>query len=103
MQLRAQSASYAADAVVQRTTTTSYTADAWITGTGSGAFTADAAYAVHEETDKGTLAEGKLADFIVISDDIMRIAPEKIPHIEVLATVLGGEIVYDKKGFAANR
>lgn len=67
------------------------------------AFTIDAAYAVHEETSRGTLTEGKLADFVVLSDDIMSISPEAIPHIKVLATVLGGEIVYDKEGFTGKR
>lgn len=67
------------------------------------AFTADAAYAVHEEDIKGALARGKLADFIVLSDDVMSIAPEAIPRIKVLATVLGGEIVYDAAGFGARQ
>jgi predicted amidohydrolase YtcJ len=58
------------------------------------AFTVDAAYAAHQEHERGMLAKGFLADFIILSEDIMKTAPERIPGIKVLATVLGGEIVY---------
>ncbi|UCF07011.1 MAG: amidohydrolase [bacterium] len=59
------------------------------------AFSIDAAYAAHEEDLRGTITPGKLADFIVLSEDIMRIEPERIPDIRVLATILGGEIVFE--------
>ncbi len=58
------------------------------------AFTIDAAYAARLEDDRGTLSRGKLADFIVLSHDIMTIEPSLIPDVDVLMTVLGGEIVY---------
>ncbi|MBN2071791.1 MAG: amidohydrolase [Candidatus Krumholzibacteriota bacterium] len=58
------------------------------------AFTLDAAWAVHQEEDRGSIEKGKLADFVVLSEDIMKIEPELIPRIEVVATVIGGEIVY---------
>lgn len=58
------------------------------------AFTIDAAWAVHQEKLRGSIEEGKLADFVVLSDDIMEIEPEKIPGIKVLATVLGGRIEF---------
>ena len=64
-----------------------------------GAFTRDAAYAVHAEDVAGSLAPGKLADFIILSDDIFSVNPGKIPLIRVLATVLGGEIVYRSDTF----
>jgi predicted amidohydrolase YtcJ len=52
------------------------------------------AYAAFEESDKGSIDVGKLADFTVLSADIM-----KIPALEILKTrcemtVIGGEIVY---------
>jgi len=59
-----------------------------------GAFTVEAAYAAHLEKERGTLSPGKLADFVVLSSDIMRIDPSLVPRIEVLMTVLGGEIVF---------
>jgi predicted amidohydrolase YtcJ len=59
-----------------------------------GAYTIDAAYAAGAEDVAGSLAPGKLADFIVLSDDIFSVNPDSIPRIRVLATVLGGEIVH---------
>ncbi len=64
-----------------------------------GAFTVDAAFAAHAENVAGSLAPGKLADFVVLSDDIFSMDPDKIPSIRVLATVLGGEIVYRSDAF----
>jgi predicted amidohydrolase YtcJ len=64
-----------------------------------GAFTVDAAWAAHAEDVAGSLAPGKLADFVVLSDDIFSVNPGEIPLIRVLATVLGGEIVYRSEAF----
>ena len=57
-------------------------------------FTLDAAYAAFQETRKGSLEPGKLADFIVIDRDIMTCPPLDIPKTRVLQTVVGGELVY---------
>jgi predicted amidohydrolase YtcJ len=57
-------------------------------------FTLDAAYAAFQEDSKGSLEPGKLADFIVIDDDVMTCAPCEIPGTRVLRTVIGGEVVY---------
>ena len=62
------------------------------------AFTLDAAWAVHQEADRGSLEEGKLADFVILSDDIMNIPHENIPGIDIIATILGGNIVYRSEG-----
>jgi predicted amidohydrolase YtcJ len=59
-------------------------------------WTLDSAYAAFEENQKGTLVPGKLADFVVLSQDIMKTVPEAILKTEVLMTVLGGEVVYSK-------
>ena len=58
------------------------------------AFTVDAAWAAHEEDVSGSLAPGKRADFIILSDDVFSVRPEVIPRIKVLETIIGGEIVY---------
>jgi hypothetical protein len=58
-------------------------------------FTSEAAYAAFEEDRKGSLAAGKLADFIVLDRDIMTCEPADIPQARVLLTVIGGETVYD--------
>ncbi|WP_427132148.1 amidohydrolase [Pseudarthrobacter sp. S9] len=59
------------------------------------AYTHGSSYAVSEENDKGTLSTGKLADFVVLSDDLFAIAPEAIGGVDVGATVIGGETVFD--------
>ena len=58
------------------------------------AYTRDAAYASFEERLKGTLAVGKLADFVVLSADPFS-APEQISSIKVVKTVVGGEVVFE--------
>ena len=59
-------------------------------------FTTNAAYASFDEKIKGDLSSGKLADFIVLSDNITSIEPDKIKEIEVLNTYIGGREVYRK-------
>jgi predicted amidohydrolase YtcJ len=59
------------------------------------AYTSGSAYAAFQERDKGTLAAGKFADVIVLSDDLTKIAPEKIRDVKVMTTVAGGRVVYD--------
>jgi len=63
------------------------------------AYTAGAAYASGEEAIKGTLAPGKLADLVVLSQDIFTIDPMDILETEVLSTMLDGEFVYSSEGF----
>ena len=52
------------------------------------------AYAAFEENIKGSVTPGKLADLVVLSDDIMTIPEEQIPGVKVLYTFIGGKIVY---------
>ncbi len=61
------------------------------------AYTLDAAYAAFEENVKGSLAPGKLADFVVIDRDIMTCPPREIADTRVLMTVIGGDAVYKVK------
>ncbi|HEY0309633.1 MAG TPA: amidohydrolase [Luteimonas sp.] len=58
------------------------------------AYTAGSAYAEFQETVKGTLAPGMLADLVVLSDDIFAIDPVAIADAKVDLTLLGGKIVY---------
>ncbi len=57
-------------------------------------YTIGAAYAEFQEVVKGTISVGKLADFIILSDDIFNIKPEEIRNTKVLTTVMDGKIVY---------
>lgn len=56
------------------------------------AYTVGSARAVHEESIKGTLAPGMLADFVVLSDDIYAVPAADIEAITVTATVVGGRL-----------
>lgn len=61
------------------------------------AYTTGAAYAEFEEKQKGVLAPGMLADFVVLDRDITKVAPEEILKTRVLWTVVGGKTVYAAK------
>ena len=62
-------------------------------------YTINAAFAGHREKDEGSLEMGKLADFIVISQDIFKVAPSKIGETHVLLTVVGGRVAYKSDAF----
>ena len=57
-------------------------------------YTIKGAYLGFEEGIKGSLEPGKLADMVVLSDDILTIDPEEIMDIEIEQTYVGGELVY---------
>ncbi len=59
-------------------------------------FTIWSARAQGEDAVKGSLERGKFADFVVISEDVTSIAPARIRDIRVLATVVGGKVVYER-------
>lgn len=60
----------------------------------------DAAYASFDEADKGTISAGKYADFVVLSQDILALPPERLLDAKVLLTVMGGRETYRAPGFA---
>jgi predicted amidohydrolase YtcJ len=57
--------------------------------------TLNGAYASHEEHIKGSIAVGKLADYVVLADDLHTIAPDKIKDVKIVRTVTGGKTVYE--------
>jgi len=57
-------------------------------------YTLYAAYAGFEEQIKGSIEVGKLADMVVLSEDPLSVAPEKLPEIEADITIIEGKIVY---------
>lgn len=59
------------------------------------AYTMGSAYAEFQEKEKGSITPGKLADMVVLSDDIFSIVPEKIRDVRVLKTFVGGKLVFD--------
>jgi len=62
-------------------------------------YTRDAAYASFDEQVRGTLTAGKLADFVVLSQDILTIPPAEILNTKVLLTVMGGRDTYRDEDF----
>jgi predicted amidohydrolase YtcJ len=58
------------------------------------AATINAAYELHEDEATGSLEVGKFADLIVLDRDPLKIPAEDIAQIQVLATVVGGQVVY---------
>jgi len=61
------------------------------------AYTAGGAYASFEEKDKGTLAPGKLADFVILNKDVTRLRGEELQEVKADMTVVGGRIVHEKQ------
>ncbi len=59
------------------------------------AYTMGSAYAEFQDQVKGSITPGKLADMVILSDDLFSIDPVKIRDVKVLKTMLGGKIVYD--------
>jgi hypothetical protein len=58
-------------------------------------YTVNAAYASFEEKIKGSLSPGKLADIVILSDDLTQAPPEKLKDIKVEMTIIGGEVVWE--------
>jgi predicted amidohydrolase YtcJ len=58
------------------------------------AYTAGSAYAQFEESRKGTLAPGMLADIVVYPKDVFEVAPEDLLKLPVAMTIVGGGVVY---------
>ncbi len=61
------------------------------------AYTAGSAYAEFSEQEKGTLAPGMLADFVVLDRDLTKASPKQILKTKVLRTVVGGRTVYQAR------
>jgi predicted amidohydrolase YtcJ len=58
------------------------------------AYTLGAAFAGRREKTEGSIEPGKLADLIVLSQDLFKIEPTKVAGTEVLLTIVGGKVVY---------
>lgn len=58
------------------------------------AYTLGSAFAEFQEKEKGSITPGKLADMVLLSEDIFSIRPEAIRNVKVETTIVGGRIVY---------
>jgi predicted amidohydrolase YtcJ len=62
------------------------------------AYTMGSAYAEFQEKEKGSITPGKLADMVLLSDDIFTIDPVKIRDVTIMTTWMGGKTVWDANG-----
>ena len=60
------------------------------------AYTMGSAYAEFQEKEKGSITPGKLADMVILSDDIFSIDPKLIRNVQVESTILGGKVVWQR-------
>ena len=65
------------------------------------AYTLGSAYAEFQEKDKGSITPGKLADLVILSDDIFSIDPRAIRDVKVTTTLVGGRVVWQSDTQAA--
>ena len=61
---------------------------------GLRAVTVDAAYAMGDESRRGHLAAGTLGDVTILSGDVTNATPDEIRALEVIATIVNGDVVY---------
>jgi len=60
--------------------------------------TIEGAYATGQEDDKGSITVGKLADFVMVSDDPFHIPGDEVKNMKALMTIVGGNIVFQRGG-----
>lgn len=65
-------------------------------------YTQATAHMTFDGDDRGSLEPGKLADFVVVSEDIMTIDPERILHLYAVKTVVGGKVIYTASSTAGS-
>jgi predicted amidohydrolase YtcJ len=61
------------------------------------AYTVNSAFAEHQEKVKGSIEPGKLADLVVLSNDIFSVAPTEIQNTKVEMTIFDGRVIYERK------
>jgi predicted amidohydrolase YtcJ len=67
------------------------------------AYTLDAAWIAGEERGRGSLTPGKLADFVLLTDDVTAVEPERIADVGVVATFVGGRCVHGAEEVGAEK
>ncbi|MGE5736635.1 MAG: amidohydrolase [Acidobacteriota bacterium] len=65
------------------------------------AYTMGSAYAEFQDGEKGSITPGKLADMVILNDDIFQMDPVKIRDVKVTKTIVGGKVVWETPSGAA--
>jgi predicted amidohydrolase YtcJ len=58
------------------------------------AYTMGSAYAEFQEKEKGTIEPGKLADFVILSDDIFSVDRKRFQDVRIILTAVDGKVIY---------
>ena len=61
------------------------------------AYTMGAAFAEFQDNEKGSITPGKLADMVIVSDNIFELKPAAIRNVKVKTTIVGGKVVYGER------
>ena len=61
------------------------------------AYTMGAAFAEFQEREKGSITPGKLADMVILSDNLFDLKPEAIRNVKVQTTIVGGKVAYGER------
>jgi predicted amidohydrolase YtcJ len=59
-------------------------------------YTRNGAFLTREEKIKGTLEAGKVADLLVLPEDLLNVSPEKLLNMKVNMTIVGGKVLYER-------
>jgi hypothetical protein len=62
------------------------------------AYTVNSAYINFDEKQKGTLEVGKLADIVVLGDDVLTVDPNRLKDARIEMTIVGGKVLYERRG-----
>jgi hypothetical protein len=61
------------------------------------AYTMGGAFSMRREKEEGSLEAGKLADLILVSQNIFEVEPHKIAETRPVLTMVGGRIIFDAR------
>ena len=61
------------------------------------AYTSGSAFAEFQDAVKGTIVRGKIADLVILSDDVFSIPAARLKDVQVLTTVAGGKVVHQRR------
>lgn len=59
--------------------------------------TSGSAFAEFQDTVKGTIARGTLADLVILSEDVFSVPAVRLKDVQVLTTIAGGKVVHQRR------